>query len=112
MLYILNSAVITTPGKYSYRLIDKEYAIELLSNNKWVSTIGYESTAETMSELVGMKISKNRVTIKMETGDIAIVFRIVLPEGSERIDPKDKGQLNKIIDRGWWELGLLEKLSE
>ncbi|MEM7820035.1 MAG: DUF1874 domain-containing protein [Candidatus Aenigmatarchaeota archaeon] len=112
MLYILNSAVITTPGKYSYRLIDREYAIDLLASNQWISTIGYESTAKAMSELVGMEIPLNRVTIRMKAGDIAIVFRIVLPEGAERIDPKDKGQLNKIIDKGWWELGLLEKLSE
>jgi hypothetical protein len=45
----------------------------------------------------------------METGDRAVVFRLVFPSGSQRIDPKDKGSLGKHLLAGNFELGLLTK---
>jgi hypothetical protein len=54
----------------------------------------------------------NRITIKMNKGDEALVFRLVLPPGSPRIDPKDKGQIMQHVNAGHWELGLLRKIGE
>ena len=76
-----------------------------------VSTIGYEETASALSLLLGSPVALNRVTIKMNVGDEALVFRLVLPPGSPRIDPKDKGQIMQHVNAGHWELGLLKKIG-
>jgi len=111
--YLLNSAVITTPGIYEYYIITPEQA------RKWygdgadiISTIGYEETANALSLLLGSPVAVNRVTIKMNVGDEALVFRLVLPPGTPRIDPKDKGQIMQHVNAGHWELGLLRKMGE
>jgi hypothetical protein len=109
--YILNSAVITAPGLYSYRLLSVEEAREWYGSVKVVSTIGYEETAFALSQLLGRPVEVNRVTIKMELGDEALVFRLTLPPGTPRIDPKDKGQITSHVQAGHWELGLLRRLE-
>ncbi len=105
-VYILNSAVLTSFGCYCYHEIKPEEAKRILSKG-YISTIGYEETALALSELLGLPIPVNRTTIKMQVGEKAIVFRLVLPPGSPRIDPKDKGQIMGHIKEGHWELGLL-----
>jgi hypothetical protein len=109
--YILNSAVITSPGIYRYALIDSESARKWLAKGPFESTIGYEETAEALSQLLGTPIAVNRKTIVMRDGDEALVFRLVLPPGSPRIDPRDKGQIAQHVEAGHWELGLLVKSS-
>jgi hypothetical protein len=110
MKYILNSAVITSPGRYAYFLITPEEARRwCLSGPPPFSTIGYEETAEALSQLLGLHIDVNRRTIVMRAGDEALVFRLVLPPGSPRIDPKDKGSIMAHVKAGHWELGLLKK---
>jgi hypothetical protein len=110
--YILNSAVITAPGTYVYRLISPEEAKQwYFAEPKPESTIGYEETAAALSQILGVPISVNRKTIVMEPGDEALVFRLVLPPGSPRIDPKDKGQIAQHVKAGHWELGLLKRVE-
>ena len=111
--YRLNSAVITTPGVYEYYIITPEQARAWYGNGAdIISTIGYEETANALSLLLGSPVAVNRVTIKMNVGDEALVFRLVLPPGSPRIDPKDKGQIMQHVSAGHWELGLLRKIAE
>ena len=106
--YVLNSAVITSPGRYFYRLLTPEKAREWwLKGPTPVSTIGYEETAEALSQLLNVYVPVNRITIRMQPKDEALVFRLVLPPGSPRIDPKDKGQIASHVKAGHWELGLL-----
>jgi hypothetical protein len=108
MKYILNSAVITAPGIYEYRLITLEEAREWYGSGEGVfSTIGYPETAEALSLLLGKPIKAIRITIEMGPGDSALVFRPKLPPGSQRIDPKDKGSIMQHIMARHWELGLL-----
>jgi hypothetical protein len=109
--YILNSAVITAPGLYFYHIVTPEEA------RKWygdgvdvVSTIGYEETAQALSQLLGRPVPVNRVTIKMQPDDEALVFRLVLPPSTQRIDPKDKGAIAQHVQAGHWELGLLRRV--
>jgi len=112
MRYILNSAVITAPGLYYYRLLTPEEAREWYGSGAGViSTIGYPETAEALSQLLGHFVLVNRVSIQMQPGDSALIFRLVLPPGSPRIDPKDKGQIISHIQAGHWELGLLRRLE-
>jgi len=110
--YLLNSAVLTSFGFFFYSAITPEEAREWYGDGvDVVSTIGYEETAQALSQLLGRPVPVNRVTIKMESGDEALVFRLVLPPGSPRIDPKDKGTITQHVQAGHWELGLLRRLN-
>lgn len=112
MKYILNSAVITSPGIYEYQHISNVLAQAWYeSSEKPISTIGYEETAVALSELLGHEIEVNRITIKMKPGDEALVFRLVLPPGTPRISPEDKGRIKEVIKQGHWELGLLKRIK-
>jgi hypothetical protein len=107
MRYLLNSAVITAPGRYSYRLVTPEEARAWAAQGPWVSTLGYAETAALASEVLGVPVPMDRRTIRMEAGDEALVIRLALPPGSPRIDPKDKGRLGQAILAGHIELGVL-----
>lgn len=111
MRYILNSAVITSPGLYSYRLLTQEEAREWAARGQFLSTVGYEETAQALSEFLGTLVPVNRTTIRMAPGDEALVFRLVLPPGTPRIAPDEKGRLREALQRGWWECGLLVRIE-
>ncbi|NOY58945.1 MAG: DUF1874 domain-containing protein [Calditrichaeota bacterium] len=105
--YILNSAVITTPGNYIYLHININEARRWLKENPWESTLGYEETAKALEMLVGIKIPVNRKLIKMKPGDEALVFRL-----TRRLDdPAIKGSvgIDFIIEN--CEIGILKRLK-
>jgi hypothetical protein len=106
MKYILNSAVITSPGRYEYRLVDAA-AAKAWARDGFQSTVGYEETAAALAELLGVPVPVDRRTITMQPGDEALVFRLAFPPGTPRIDPKDKGALGRAILAGHYELGVL-----
>ena len=106
--YLLNSAVITTPGWYCYRLVDVETAKKWISEGKYESTIGYVETAYALATLVGQKIQLNRKLVKMESGDEALVFRLTCRLG----DPTLKGNLTPEFILQNCELGILRKLKD
>lgn len=111
MRYLLNSAVITAPGVYRYRRVTPDEAREWLAQGEYVSTIGYEQTSAAFEQLLGYPAPVNRTTIVMQPGDEALVFRIVLPPGTPRLDPKDKGMVQFVVGKNYWELGILERLE-
>jgi hypothetical protein len=112
MRYILNSAVITAAGTYQYQTIGASEARTWYAAGPVVSTIGYPETAALASELLGAEVPVNRRTIVMAPWDEALVIRIVLPPGSQRIDPADKGRLGEIIRTpGLVEIGLLRRIA-
>ena len=80
--FVLNTPVITEYGRYGFRKSDISEVKELLLQG-FTSAVGHEATASLMSELTGINIPVNRVAIKMQPGDIAVVFRLLtrLPEG-------------------------------
>jgi hypothetical protein len=108
--YLLNSAVVTAPGTYEYRLVDAEQARQWAGSG-FVSTIGYEQTADALALILGCPVPVDRRTIQMQPGDEALVFRLAFPPGTPRIDPSDKGRLSDAILQGHFELGLLTRLS-
>jgi len=108
--FILNSAVITAEGDYRYRLIDAA-AARAWAAGGFVSTVGYEQTAEALTQLLGVPVPVDRRSIVMTVGDEALVFRLVFPPGTPRIDPGDKGCLSAAVLAGQYELGLLTRLA-
>jgi hypothetical protein len=105
--YILNSAVITSPGMYEYNFITVEEMKKWLEAGDWVSTIGYEETAKALQELTGIKIPVNRQQIKMKQGDEALIFRLTC-----RLDnPQLKGYLTTEFIKNNCEIGILKKIK-
>jgi hypothetical protein len=109
MKYILNSAVITAPGRYEYRLLDVASATSWLASGGWQSTIGYAETAAALSELTGIAIPVNRTMVRLEPGDEALVFRLNFPPGARRIDPSTKGELGRRFILQHAEIGMLTR---
>lgn len=102
MRYVLNSAVITAPGRYSYRLIGAEEAKEWACRGGFLSAIGYAETAEALSALLGVQVPAQRIEVRMEPGDEALVFRLRV-----RPEPGNKGSLGPDFLAQHAELGLL-----
>lgn len=82
-IYILNSPILTEYGKYDFQKITTEEAQKLLSNGNFISAVGHQATAEVMSSLLGVKIPTQRIQVKMQPKDKAIIFRLLtrLEEG-------------------------------
>jgi len=108
MKYILNSAVITTPGIYTYRLISLDEAKEWLYIEDWVNTIGYEETCQALHLLTGLSFSVNRQIIRMVEGDEALVFRLTC----RLSDVNLKGKLSPEFVLQNCEIGILKKIKE
>ena len=80
---ILNCAICTEPGKYSFETTSLDEVKKLLQENEFVSAIGHKSTAEVLTELIGIDIPMNRIQFSQKPGQTAIVFRLLgrVPEG-------------------------------
>jgi hypothetical protein len=109
MKYVLSSAVITGPGVYEYRLVHSEDARRWLKAGGWVSTVGYVETAEALSLLTGVHVPHDRRTCRMESGDEALVFRLVLPPGARRVEPIAKGAVGQAYVLEHCEIGILNR---
>ena len=86
VLYIANAFSLSMLNKKNVLMIDEvspEYVKELLSINKFTSAIGHESTAQLLTQLLGVEIKAKRIAIKLNERDTVIVFQLMtrLPEG-------------------------------
>lgn len=111
MKYLLNSAVITAPGQYQYIHITADQAREWMGGEMVLSTIRYQDTANAMSQVLGRRVDVNNVTITMRPGDEALVFRLVFPPGTARVEVEEKGRLNIDFILANCEIGLLIRIS-
>ena len=104
MNYILNSPILTNFGTYSFQKINLLKAKDILTKRKFVSAIGHESTAIFVSEILGIEIPLDRVAVKMQPGDTAIIFHLLdrLPEG-KILTEEEMGKIH-------YEFGILEML--
>jgi hypothetical protein len=104
--YILNSPVIEGNGDYKYQIINESQAKAFIKDKSFKSAIGYETTAEILSDIFEMEIPFNRIQIKLKKGDQCLVFRI-----KDRVD-KDKKYTKEEIKCMEKEFGILTKLSD
>ena len=81
-LYILNTPILTEYGEYRFKQISTEDVVEKMGYG-FTSAIGHEGTAVLLYQITGIPVPTNRIAIKMQPGDTAIVFRVLerLPEG-------------------------------
>lgn len=89
-VYLINSSVITSDGTYSLETIGAiQFACELKTTD-FISTIGYQETADLVADMIGKPVPVSREQITMKTGDVAYVVKL-----KYRInDPKTKGQVS------------------
>lgn len=109
-LYLLNSPIITSFGSYEYRPITCEEAREIVNNaGEFISAIGHSSTSMLLSKILGVEVKTNRISIKMEENDRAIIIRVLerLEEG--RILCEE--EVEALWKEGKIELGLLKKVK-
>ncbi len=101
--YILNTPVLTNYGVYRFEQLSLDQAKALAQGA--FSAVGHKGAAEALSALLEIKIRTNRVTVKMDVGDEALVFRLLrrLPEGTV-LTKEDT--LNSL-----YEFGRLERIS-
>lgn len=105
--YILNSPVITGPGTYEYLLVELSDAVGWIKAGGWVSTIGYAETAKVISDLAGVEVPLNRISIEMAPGDEALVFRL-----KKRLElPELKTKVSEEFVRANFESGILKKIK-
>lgn len=108
--FILNSAVVTSPGLYRYQLIPRPEAKAWLEAQRFVvNTLGYAETVTAFNTLFDTLLERNRINIVMKPGEEALVFRLVFPEGTVRLPVDEKGNIDVQFVLDHHELGLLIK---
>ena len=93
MRYALNSAVLTAPGDYSYRLLTRAAARAWWLAGPVEARIGYAETCAALGMVLDVAAPDvDRRAIRMSPGDEALVFRIALSPDARRLAVRDKGR--------------------
>jgi len=109
--YILNSAVITAPGRYEYRLIDSATAAMWLTDavedgDGYLCTLGYAETCAVAKRLwPDHDFPQSREQVRFRPGDEGLVLRLKV----RVVDPREKGRITSDPDS--YEIGLLRMES-
>ena len=102
-IFVLNTPILTEYGSYNFRKADLPEVKAMLDEREFTSAIGHEGTAALMTQLTGIQIPAKRIAIKMQSGDVAIIFRVLmrLPEG--------KILTQEELEKVPFEFGILER---
>ena len=86
------------------RSVNLDTVKDLLLKRGFESAVGHQSTAEILTNLLGIEVPANRVSIRLQPGDTLIVFQIGLrlQEGQvlsreELLDLYEKGQASFVL---------------
>ncbi len=128
-VFILNAPILTDWGRFDFHKIELAEVKKILTDGRFISAIEHEETATLMSQLTGIEIPVNRVAIKMQPGDKAIVFvfRVLTKHSEGKILNQDElAQVRCLFDEGkircfilsqdeltqvYFEFGLLTRLE-
>ena len=102
--YILNSPVLTNWGSYKFWRYEND--LNALDVTNAVSAIGHFSTAEFLTQLLGIQVKLNRIEVRMDIGQKALVFILM---GERSFEEKDL--LLEEIDQRKYKLGILERVD-
>ena len=75
-IYILNAPIVTAYGDWQFSgPLNVSQAQKLLAPG-FVSAMGHQGTAKLLSTLLDIEVPTNRISIEMQPGDKALVFRL------------------------------------
>ncbi len=77
MVYLLNSPVLTRYGQWSFTGPLSVDRVRQLLADDYISALGHEATAKFVSEVLGIPCKFNRISVRLDVGDCAIVFRLL-----------------------------------
>ena len=102
---LLNAAVLTANGTFKLSNISLDDVKEMLTEENIISAVGHSATADIMTELVGITIPTNRIQVKQEAGQNAIIFKLLKrPEEGKILNREE-------IEEIGYEFLLLERLE-
>lgn len=100
---LLNTSIATADGDYNLTTITLDKAKNLIQGREILSAIGHESTAQILSELLGIDVPVNRIAFEQQPGQSAIVFKLNgrPPEGKilSRQEIEEFGYSFKLLHR-------------
>lgn len=102
MRYLLNSPVLAEFGEYKYREPREGEVAEFATAT---SAVGHPGTAEVMSAVLGFQVEAQRLYVRLEPGDSALVFQV-----TERL-PEGKVLSAKELREVKYRLGVMERLA-
>ena len=103
-LGILNTSILTSEGTFSLKSIALSDAQKLTQENDILSAVGHQSTAEILTELLGIEILVNRIQFEQEEGQQVLVFKL------NGRPPEGKIFTREDIETIGYKFQLLEKL--
>ena len=102
---LLNTSILTAYGTFDFQPVSLRQAKELVTGAEIVSAIGHAATADILSDLLGIRVTPNRIEFTQSVDDIALVFKLKtrIPEGKV---------LNRAeIEAVGYEFGILRRLK-
>lgn len=109
MKYILNSPILTEYGLFQFTKIDDLKTAKEFVEGEFVSAIGHQGTAELLTNLLNREIKANRLQIKMNKGDEALVVRLKIRLEEGRILSYE--EVRKLYEEGNIELGIIKRIE-
>ena len=76
-LAILNTSILTVTGTFELKDITLQEAQQLVQDNEILSAVGHQSTADILTTLLNVTVSMNRIMFEQETGQKALVFKLL-----------------------------------
>ena len=103
-VYLLNSAVLTDFGVYTYKQISLDEAKSILKDG-FVSAVGHKGIADFLTKLFGRPVSYNGIEVRMKRGDVAVVYKI-----AQRLPPMQELNADD-LEKIPYVLGLLSRVE-
>lgn len=104
--FLMNSSVIVHDGIYELFSITIGQAKSFMKDKKVLSAIGYQETADVITEILGINVNASRNKVMMEKGDEALVFKLY-----NRVNKLDKGKLTKDFIRNNYSFKLMRRIK-
>ena len=73
---ILNTSILTVYGTFKFASTTLEEAKKLVLEYEIQSAIGHQSTADILTELLGIEIEVNRMKFLQKIGESALIFKL------------------------------------
>ncbi|GAA1817357.1 hypothetical protein GCM10009771_16900 [Nesterenkonia flava] len=81
---VFNTGILTDFGSYDFVELTLDEARDLVRQPEgFVSAVGHQSSADVLTEILGVEVPENRAFYTQKTGQVALVFRLKKrpPEG-------------------------------